>query len=278
MKTRLTQSEVLGKLGLRIPKETLAKLKKAGIESEAAVTATRAGLVSGFESGGAVAEVGAYCSYVAGDGSPLPLRKKLQSMLGWNGKHAFVVAPLMVRIQIVRAGRLCDLLISKHYISKADATLINEIIATGRGLLDSVNEWSISAIQDRSCPRFCDNNGELANIPASFQSAVVKVVCGSCCVGCQHNHLLSIPEQRTELQLTIGMPTSPSVEEILADLSASAWIKQALLSALERDPVDAANDAELLSKVLEAKCQLALQTAETNPHTENGGQESNRES
>jgi len=39
-------------------------------------------------------------------------------------------------------------------------------------------------------------------------------------------------------------------EKILGDFSASFWLKQALASALERDPVDALADAEVLSEVL----------------------------
>ena len=37
---------------------------------------------------------------------------------------------------------------------------------------------------------------------------------------------------------------------ILVDVSASSWVKDALRSALERDPVDALNDAETLVKTL----------------------------
>jgi hypothetical protein len=39
-------------------------------------------------------------------------------------------------------------------------------------------------------------------------------------------------------------------EAILVDVSASDWVKDALRSALERDPVDVLNDAETLVKAL----------------------------
>jgi hypothetical protein len=42
------------------------------------------------------------------------------------------------------------------------------------------------------------------------------------------------------------MKMKPLCAEILADASASRWVKDALSSALERDPVDALNDAEIL--------------------------------
>jgi len=43
---------------------------------------------------------------------------------------------------------------------------------------------------------------------------------------------------------------TPTCEAILVDVSASGWVKDALRSALERDPVDALNDAETLVKAL----------------------------
>ena len=50
----------------------------------------------------------------------------------------------------------------------------------------------------------------------------------------------------------------PTIEQILADPAASAWLKTALHTALSRDPVDAANDAEVLAKVLDRWCREIL--------------------
>jgi hypothetical protein len=47
-------------------------------------------------------------------------------------------------------------------------------------------------------------------------------------------------------------------EEILDDPSASDWLKGALRSALERDPVDALNDALVLAATLEERLRAAL--------------------
>jgi hypothetical protein len=44
----------------------------------------------------------------------------------------------------------------------------------------------------------------------------------------------------------------PAIDEILADPAASVWLKAALRSALSRDPVDAANDADVLARLLNA--------------------------
>jgi len=56
-----------------------------------------------------------------------------------------------------------------------------------------------------------------------------------------------------------AMPASDIAgEEILDDPAASDWLKGALRSALERDPVDALNDALVLAATLEERLRAAL--------------------
>jgi hypothetical protein len=56
-----------------------------------------------------------------------------------------------------------------------------------------------------------------------------------------------------------AMPTPDIVgEEILEDPAASDWLKGALRTALERDPVDALNDALVLAGALEARLRAVL--------------------
>ena len=50
----------------------------------------------------------------------------------------------------------------------------------------------------------------------------------------------------------------PTVEDLLKDPSTSFWLRNALIAALSRDPVDAANDAEVLARVLDRRCRLIL--------------------
>jgi hypothetical protein len=55
-------------------------------------------------------------------------------------------------------------------------------------------------------------------------------------------------------------PVKPDVQALLASPSSSVWLKVALQSALERDPVEAARDAELLAEVLSGRVGAALRT------------------
>jgi hypothetical protein len=50
----------------------------------------------------------------------------------------------------------------------------------------------------------------------------------------------------------------PTIEEVLADQSASEWLKTALRAALERDPVDALNDTLALAGILEDRLRNVL--------------------
>ena len=52
-----------------------------------------------------------------------------------------------------------------------------------------------------------------------------------------------------------------SIDEVLADQAASFWLRNALLAALSRDPVDAANDAEVLARLLDRRCREILEAS-----------------
>ncbi len=57
------------------------------------------------------------------------------------------------------------------------------------------------------------------------------------------------------------MPKDEEIRQMLADPGLSDWFKRALLSVLDRDPVDAANDAGLLSIVLDHRAQTIAAAA-----------------
>ena len=50
----------------------------------------------------------------------------------------------------------------------------------------------------------------------------------------------------------------PQIEEVLRDPAASFWLTDALRRALARDPVDTANDAEVLARLLDRRCRRIL--------------------
>jgi len=74
------------------------------------------------------------------------------------------------------------------------------------------------------------------------------------CVICQ-SEALAAPELSGDLEPILD------IEQITDDPAASFWLKNALRSALIRDPVDAANDAEVLAEVLDQRCRKILRAA-----------------
>lgn len=50
----------------------------------------------------------------------------------------------------------------------------------------------------------------------------------------------------------------PLIEEVLNDPAASNWLKSALMAALQRDAVDAANDSALLAALLDRRADALL--------------------
>lgn len=56
-----------------------------------------------------------------------------------------------------------------------------------------------------------------------------------------------------------GLPCpGPMVTAILGDPAASDWLKHTLQLALSRDPVDAANDAEVMAQALMMRAEAIL--------------------
>ena len=69
------------------------------------------------------------------------------------------------------------------------------------------------------------------------------------CAVCGTSPLFKTGEVESEL---------PTVDTILNDPACSHWLRNSLVSALRRDPVDAANDAELLARLLDSLCEKPL--------------------
>jgi hypothetical protein len=56
----------------------------------------------------------------------------------------------------------------------------------------------------------------------------------------------------------LSLTDDPEVRAVLADPAASHWLKNALRSAMARDPVDAANDADVLARLLDLRARKIL--------------------
>jgi hypothetical protein len=186
--------------GLTLSRRVLRRLNEVGIFAQSQVSLEHQYLanryvVRGIESGGAVKEIGRYVTFCGPEGEPLPYLHPIDA-IGVNGVHAVVVAAILVRIELFRTGRTCQLLITKHEPGMAEhgrrPSLENGILFRGvNGLVGLDLLRARSDLAGRSVmPEFWSRAGEARGIPAVFAAAVEAATKGVSCVGCSHSHYL----------------------------------------------------------------------------------------
>ena len=194
------EQEALAHRGLTLPRNVLRRLDKAGIFAQSHVSLEHQNLarryvVRGVESGGAVREIGRYVTFCGPEGEPLPCLHPIDAV-GVNGVHALVIAPILVRIELFRSGRTCQLLITRHEPGNAEAgrrpSLENSLLFRG------VNGFLQFGAGDTALLRFWSRSGEKREIPPSFSAAVRAATHGASCLGCSHAHFLAAPTATIE--------------------------------------------------------------------------------
>jgi len=195
----LGRHEVLARQGLRLPAPTLKRLRNTSIYCQPTLSIehqreAKRWVLRGVESGGAVPDLGAYSSFVNADGSPLSWLQKVDSV-SVNGVHALAVAPILVRLEMIRIGRTYDLFITRHSLTNPEETrrpkLESSIVFHGRRGTLEMELWGKDAgLCGSVCPVFYTRSGEVRTFPAEFGWAVASLTAAVCCVGCRHCHLL----------------------------------------------------------------------------------------
>jgi len=195
---RLSPDEVLALRGLRLPAVALKKLQRAGIYCQPAIsiefqTATRRYLIRGVESGGAVAQVGAYCGFLDCTAAPSSLPQPVCAV-GVNGVHVAMLSSALVRAQMFRARTSYELLLSHHTLvsveGKGRPVLRNSILFHGRHGTLEMELWNENReLRRLVAPMFYSRSGEQMPVPDRFHDAILRLTAGVCCVGCRHSHL-----------------------------------------------------------------------------------------
>jgi hypothetical protein len=103
-----------------------------------------------------------------------------------------------VRIELFRAGRTCQLLITRHEPGKVEhdkrPPLENKILFRGvNGLVDRDLLRAGEDLAGSVMPEFWSRGGEVVGVPAVFAAAVGAGTKGASCVGCSHSHYLVAP-------------------------------------------------------------------------------------
>ena len=110
--------------GLNLPGKVRKQLRQVGILARPEVGLehqhlARRYVIRGVESGGAIREMGHYVTFCGEDGEPLAYLHPIDA-IGVNGVHAVVVAPSLVRVEMLRTGRTYELLITSYRIGEAE--------------------------------------------------------------------------------------------------------------------------------------------------------------
>jgi len=185
--------------GLALPANVLRALRKRGIYCIPGVSLEHQHLAKryvlrGVESGGAVSDMGRACAFVSPEGNPLPWLQSLDS-IAVNGRHAIFLAGSLVRVEMLRTIRTCELAITLHNLSNMPGRNRPEIATTllfrGRDGVLPLDLWKDEhrALRGKLTPIFYDRAGEVLALPQRFEEAIRKITMAVCCVGCKHSHV-----------------------------------------------------------------------------------------
>lgn len=185
--------------GLTLPNSVLKAIQKRGIYCTPGITLEHQHLAKryvlrGVESGGAVSDMGRACVFVSPDGDPLPWLQSLDS-IAVNGRHAIFLAESLVRVEILRTVRTCELAITLHTLSHIPGRNRPEVASAplfrGRDGVLPIDLWKEEhrALRGKLTPIFYNRAGEVLQPPQRFDEAIRKVTTAVCCVGCKHSHV-----------------------------------------------------------------------------------------
>jgi hypothetical protein len=185
--------------GLALPASVLRALQKRGIYCTSGVSLEHQHLAKryvlrGVESGGAVSDMGRSCAFISPQGDPLPWLQSLDA-IAVNGRHAIFLAEILVRVEMLRAVRTCELAVTLHTLSYMPDRNRPEVASTllfrGRDGVLPIDLWKeeYRALRGKVTPIFYSRAGEVLPLPQRFEETIRKVTAAVCCVGCKHAHV-----------------------------------------------------------------------------------------
>ena len=194
-------------LGLRLTRQALRVLKERGILAHSPVSLEHQHLakryvVRGLESGGAVGDLGRYVTFTTEDGRPIEWLHPVEA-IGVNGLHAVVVAPVLVRVEMLRKGRTYELLITQHRPALTNdgkrPPLETRLLFRGiHGRLDLDLSEKDKDKAGTVLPTFYSRAGEEVEIPKRFRQAVRATTAAVHCDGCSHCHYVRPPQKKED--------------------------------------------------------------------------------
>jgi hypothetical protein len=199
----MKQNRLPDVLGLKLSRQALRVLKERGIFAHSPVSLEHQHLakryvVRGLESGGAVGDLGRYVTFAQEDGQPIEWLHPVET-IGVNALHAVVVAPVLVRVEMLRKGHTYELLISRHSPGKTSngkgPPMETKVLFRGiHGRLDLDLSGKDKNQAGVVLPTFYSLAGEEMTIPKQFHEAIRAATKAVNCVGCSHCHFSRAPK------------------------------------------------------------------------------------
>jgi hypothetical protein len=203
----MKQNRLPDVLGLRLSRKALRVLKERGIFAHSPVSLEHQPLanryvVRGLESGGAAGELGRYVTFTQEDGQPIEWLHPVEA-IGVNGLHAVVVAPVLVRVEMLRKGRTYELLITQHRpgATKDGKRPPLETRLLFRGIHGRLDMDLSEKDKDKAgtvLPTFYSRAGEEVGIPKRFRRSVGAITAAVHCDGCFHCHYVRPQKKKKE--------------------------------------------------------------------------------
>ena len=199
----MTENRLNGALGLPLFRKALRVLKNAGIYAPAMVTLEHQHLakcyvVRGLEGGGAIPDLGRYVTFAGPDGERIAYLHPVES-IAVNGLHAVVIAPVLVRVDMLRKGRTYEVLVTEHKPGESENGSRPEFESAilfrgvhGRIELDLAGKDKAQA--GSVLPTFYSLAGEPIPIPKKFVGVLKAAAKGANCLRCTHSHYLLRPK------------------------------------------------------------------------------------
>jgi hypothetical protein len=194
-------------LGPRLTRQALRVLKERGIFAHSPVSLEHQHLakryvVRGLESGGAAGELGRYVTFTQEDGQPIEWLHPVEA-IGANGLHAVIVAPVLVRVEMLRKGRTYELLITQHRPGATNdgkrPPLETRLLFRGiHGRLDLDLSGKDKDKAGTVLPTFYSRAGEEVRIPKRFRQSVRAITAAVHCDGCFHCHYVRPPQNKED--------------------------------------------------------------------------------
>src|SRR5271166_2081893 len=213
----MKQKRLPDALGLGLTRQALRVLKERGIFAHSPVSLEHQHLakryvVRGLESGGAVGDLGRYVTFTQEDGQPNEWLHPVEA-IGVNGSHAVVVAPVLVRVEMLRKGRTYELLITQHRPGatsdgKRPPLETRLLFRRIHGRLDLELSGKDKEKAGTVLPTFYSRAGEEVEIPKRFRQAVRATTAAVHCDGCFHCHYVKPPKKVEEHVYSVNRVTA----------------------------------------------------------------------